>query len=83
MKNTIQAIGCAALVLLCTENGDNALSRLENGNAGGKTTVFVQTSQAFGLPTPQKIYAYTDMLLHDMGDDLADNRPEFQANGNE
>lgn len=38
-----------------------------------------------GIPeiSSQKIYPYTDMLLHDMGDDLADNRPEFQANGNE
>ena len=38
-----------------------------------------------GIPeiSNQKIYPYTDMLLHDMGDDLADNRPEFLANGNE
>jgi len=26
---------------------------------------------------------YTDLLLHDMGDDLADNRPVFAANGRE
>ena len=31
----------------------------------------------------QTIYPYTDMLLHDMGDDLADNRSEYLANGNE
>ncbi len=31
----------------------------------------------------QKIYPYSDMLLHDMGEGLADNRPEFLANGNE
>ena len=31
----------------------------------------------------QKIYPYTDMLLHDMGDDLADNRSEFDADGKE
>jgi len=31
----------------------------------------------------QIIYPYTDLLLHDMGDGLADNRPEFEANGNE
>ncbi|RKD89864.1 CxxC motif-containing protein (DUF1111 family) [Mangrovibacterium diazotrophicum] len=31
----------------------------------------------------QQIYPYTDMLLHDMGDDLADNRGEFEANGKE
>lgn len=31
----------------------------------------------------QTIYPYTDLLLHDMGADLADNRPDFLANGNE
>jgi len=31
----------------------------------------------------QTIYPYTDLLLHDMGEDLADNRPEFLANGRE
>ena len=25
--------------------------------------------------------AYTDLLLHDMGEDLADNRPDFKASG--
>jgi len=31
----------------------------------------------------QKIWPYTDMLLHDMGEGLADNRPEGVANGRE
>ncbi|NKQ41246.1 MAG: thiol oxidoreductase [Sulfurovum sp.] len=31
----------------------------------------------------QKIYPYTDMLLHDMGPDLADGRKDFDAHGNE
>lgn len=31
----------------------------------------------------QTIYAYTDMLIHDMGEGLADDRPDFLANGNE
>jgi CxxC motif-containing protein (DUF1111 family) len=31
----------------------------------------------------QTIHPYSDLLLHDMGDDLADNRPDFEANGNE
>ena len=31
----------------------------------------------------QKIQAFTDLLLHDMGEGLADNRPDFQANGRE
>jgi CxxC motif-containing protein (DUF1111 family) len=29
------------------------------------------------------IRPYTDLLLHDMGEDLADNRPEFAASGRE
>ncbi|MCR2745506.1 c-type cytochrome [Limnobacter sp. YS8-69] len=29
----------------------------------------------------QKIWPYTDLLLHDMGEALADNRPDFKANG--
>jgi CxxC motif-containing protein (DUF1111 family) len=29
----------------------------------------------------QRIFPYTDLLLHDMGEDLADGRPDFGANG--
>lgn len=38
-----------------------------------------------GVPSVsnQTIHAYTDMLLHDMGPDLADNRPDFRASGSE
>ena len=31
----------------------------------------------------QKIMPYTDLLLHDMGPELADGRKDFEANGNE
>ena len=31
----------------------------------------------------QKIRPYTDLLLHDMGDALADNRPDYLATGKE
>jgi CxxC motif-containing protein (DUF1111 family) len=31
----------------------------------------------------QTIHPYTDLLLHDMGDGLSDNRPDYLANGNE
>jgi CxxC motif-containing protein (DUF1111 family) len=31
----------------------------------------------------QTIHPYTDLLLHDMGDLLADGRPDFEADGNE
>lgn len=31
----------------------------------------------------QKIQPFTDLLLHDMGEGLADGRPDYDANGNE
>ncbi len=31
----------------------------------------------------QAIFPYTDLLLHDLGPDLADGRPDFEATGNE
>ncbi|MCG8488459.1 MAG: hypothetical protein MI756_13390 [Chromatiales bacterium] len=31
----------------------------------------------------QKIWPYTDLLLHDMGADLADDRPDYEATGSE
>jgi CxxC motif-containing protein (DUF1111 family) len=43
------------------------------------------TAKREDLPalSEQKITPYTDLLLHDMGIGLADNRPEFLANGQE
>lgn len=42
-----------------------------------------KTGQDQDMPwlSSQTIYPYTDLLLHDMGEDLADHRPEAQANG--
>jgi CxxC motif-containing protein (DUF1111 family) len=41
------------------------------------------TGEAPGQPhlSHQTIWPYTDLLLHDMGEGLADNRPEGEANG--
>jgi len=43
------------------------------------------TGKAEGNPhlSNQLIYPYTDMLLHDMGEGLADNRPDGDADGRE
>jgi len=38
---------------------------------------------AFPQMSNQRIHPYSDLLLHDMGDGLADNRPDFKANGKE
>lgn len=49
----------------------------------------LQTAPAGQLPhditaaADVTIRAYTDMLLHDMGPDLADGRPDFEASGSE
>ncbi len=40
-------------------------------------------SHEFSVLANQTIRPYTDLLLHDMGDELADHRPDFQATGSE
>lgn len=42
-----------------------------------------KTDVAFPEISNQVIYPYTDMLVHDMGADLADNRPDNEADGRE
>jgi len=42
---------------------------------------FITTTTAPKEQAGQLIWPYTDMLLHDMGEGLADHRPEFKANG--
>jgi CxxC motif-containing protein (DUF1111 family) len=56
----------------------------EIGCARCHTPKFV-TGKVQGQPhlSQQLIYPYTDMLLHDMGEGLADNRPDGAASGNE
>ncbi|OEF29190.1 di-heme oxidoredictase family protein [Vibrio rumoiensis] len=45
----------------------------------------IKTAKREELPSlsEQTIHPYTDMLLHDMGEGLADHRPEFLATGTE
>jgi CxxC motif-containing protein (DUF1111 family) len=42
-----------------------------------------QKSEQAAHLSEQIIWPYTDLLLHDMGPDLADGRPDFLATGNE
>ena len=44
-----------------------------------------QTGQLADFPevSNQRIYPYTDLLLHTMGEGLSDNREEFDADGPE
>ena len=46
------------------------------------TTWTTGHDEVVGL-SDQTIHPFTDLLLHDMGDGLADGRPEFEATGRE
>ncbi|HEY4241332.1 MAG TPA: di-heme oxidoredictase family protein [Kofleriaceae bacterium] len=46
-------------------------------------TLVTGTDQALPEFANQTIHPFTDLLLHDMGDGLADGRPDFQATGSE
>ncbi len=45
----------------------------------------MQTGNTYSITAfrNQTIRPYTDLLLHDMGDELSDNAPDFLSNGNE
>ncbi|NML37927.1 thiol oxidoreductase [Chitinophaga sp. G-6-1-13] len=46
-------------------------------------TIQTATDVRFKTLSNQRIHPYTDLLLHDMGPGLADNRPDFLATGSE
>ncbi len=54
-------------------------------NCSGCHTTTFTTGNIPGFPEleNQSIQPFTDLLLHDMGEGLADNRTDFLANGNE
>jgi CxxC motif-containing protein (DUF1111 family) len=54
-------------------------------NCSGCHTPTMQTAVDVTFPqiSNQRIHPYTDLLLHDMGAGLADNRPDFLATGSE
>lgn len=50
---------------------------------GTKSESFSRNGKRIKELENQKIYPFTDMLLHDMGPDLADGRKDFDATGSE
>ncbi len=48
-----------------------------------KPTIYTAVDVTLPVISNQRIHPYTDLLLHDMGDGLADNRSDFLATGNE
>ena len=59
------------------------LFRAANCSACHVPTMRTGANPDFPLLSNQTIHAYTDVLLHDMGEDLADHRPEFMASTRE
>jgi len=53
------------------------------GCAACHTETFTTGVSDFAELSEQTIRPYTDMLLHDMGFDMGDDRPDFAATGNE
>ena len=56
---------------------------LAAGCAACHTPRYVTGESDIPALSQQTIYPYTDLLLHDMGPGLADNRPDFLAEGQE
>ncbi len=54
-----------------------------NCNSCHKPSYITSDDHEISLFHNQKIYPFTDLLLHDMGEDLADGRRDFEANGRE
>lgn len=46
-----------------------------------KQTFNTNINVAFPVMSNQRIHPYTDLLLHNMGEGLADHRPDFEADG--
>ena len=65
-----------------TQRGEFLFRSIGCGNCHIPT---ITTGVLAGVPavSNQRIHPYTDLLLHDMGDALADNRPDFRASGRE
>ena len=62
--------------------GEALFNQLKCGSCHRPT---IQTGVDIAMPalSNQRIHPYTDLLLHDMGPGLADNRPDFMATGQE
>jgi CxxC motif-containing protein (DUF1111 family) len=54
-----------------------------NCNACHQATFKTGQHPEYDFLSNQTIFPYSDLLLHDMGEGLADNRPDFEANGRE
>jgi len=64
------------------QRGERLFHRLQCASCHTPESV-TGASEAFPELSGQRIRPYTDLLLHDLGEDLSDHRPVFQASGAE
>jgi len=64
------------------QRGENIFSSIGCAQCH-RSTLQTGINEKFSELSNQTIYPYTDMLLHDMGPALADQRPDFMAQGSE
>ncbi len=62
--------------------GQKLFNQMQCG-ACHKATIQTNVDVRYPGLSNQRIHPYTDLLLHDMGDGLADNRQDYVANGRE
>ena len=81
----IQTLAVPARRNLDDPNVQRGEELFESAGCSGCHIPTLRTGTLAGVPavSNQTIHPYTDLLLHDMGPGLADNRPDFLAGGSE
>jgi CxxC motif-containing protein (DUF1111 family) len=87
---TVQAVTTYIRLLAPPAPGELTAERTEGrdlfgsvGCASCHTPELMTGASEIGALTNKTVRLFSDLLLHDMGDELADNRPDHQANGRE
>lgn len=80
----VQTLGVPGRTLLDNANVKKGEQLFAEANCAACHIASLKTGKhEYEALTNQTIHAYTDLLLHDMGEGLADNRPDFYATGTE
>lgn len=79
----VRMLGVPAARTNATHRNGAALFRTFGCQSCHTETLRTDQSASLAHLQDQEFSAYTDLLLHDMGEGLADQRPEFSANGRE
>jgi CxxC motif-containing protein (DUF1111 family) len=79
MYSATLAVPARAPATLASRRGEDHFAAL--GCAGCHIPTLVTGEHEVAALANQEIWPYSDLLLHDLGDELADHRPDFAASG--